>query len=181
VRPVLDKLELPQVQEVVTLERRELAEHKPPGMAGSLLQNMGRRPLRVSLWGVAIGAKALSFLEKLNQISEAGKPVAFAGDIVADTRIEKVLLERVEAQELAGKPQRYAYVLVLREYLEPVKAASTAPVDAAAAADASKRLGDLLPGLTAGAGFLSGLERFVVPLSHSLDQLQQFNAATGHP
>ena len=43
-RPMLDDLELPQVQQVVTYERRALAEHKQPGMAGSLFQNMGRRP-----------------------------------------------------------------------------------------------------------------------------------------
>ena len=35
--PMLDDLALPQVQEIAVIERRTLAEHKPPGMDGSLL------------------------------------------------------------------------------------------------------------------------------------------------
>ena len=37
-RPMLDDLELKLVQEIDTYELRTLAEHKPPGMSGSLLQ-----------------------------------------------------------------------------------------------------------------------------------------------
>jgi len=57
-RPMLDDLPLPQVQEISTNEQRALAEHKPPSMAGSLLQNMGRRPTHLTLWGVASGPEA---------------------------------------------------------------------------------------------------------------------------
>lgn len=39
-------------RQIATLERRALAEHKPPAMAGSLLQNLGRRPTRLALWGI---------------------------------------------------------------------------------------------------------------------------------
>ena len=44
-RPMLDDIELPQVQEIAAYDRRMLAEHKPPGMDGSLLQNLGRQRL----------------------------------------------------------------------------------------------------------------------------------------
>ena len=42
-QPMLDDLELSQVQQLDTDEQRALVEHKPPGMAGSLFQDMGRR------------------------------------------------------------------------------------------------------------------------------------------
>jgi hypothetical protein len=64
---MLDDQELSNVQEIATHDRRVLAEHKPPGMAGSLLQNMGRRPTRLVLWGVAVGPEALDFVGKLDE------------------------------------------------------------------------------------------------------------------
>ena len=64
-RPMLDDLELHQVQELATYDRRMLAEHKPPGMDGSLLQNLGRRPGHLALWGVKTGPDALEFVETL--------------------------------------------------------------------------------------------------------------------
>ena len=57
---MLDDLELPLVQELTTYDRRTLSELKPPGMSGSLLQNLGRRPLRIVLWGVATDPDALT-------------------------------------------------------------------------------------------------------------------------
>src|SRR5437764_6664899 len=103
--PMLDDLALPQVQEIAVIERRTLAEHKPPGMEGSLLQNMGRRPTRLALWGVASGADAQSFVEKLNGKFRDGKPVPFTVDIIADSRIDKMLIDNLRVQDLAGKPQ----------------------------------------------------------------------------
>jgi hypothetical protein len=176
-KPLLDKLELPQVQELVTLERRVLAEHKPPGMEGSLLQNMGRRPLRLSLWGIAIGPDARTFVEKLDTIFRNDAPVPFTADIVADAGLEKVVVEDLRVQDLAGKPERFAYVVVLREHIDPVQPEDTSAVDTAALDDATNLLGDMLPGLTGGLDFLTGLERFVAPLSQSLSQIQQFNSA----
>src|SRR5262249_30578253 len=115
-RPMLDNLELPQVQEISAYERRTLAEHKPPGMAGNLLQNLGRRPTRLVLWGVATGPDALSFIQKLEDKFRAAKPVPFTADIVKDAEIEKMLIDDLKLQELAGKPARFAYVLTLREF-----------------------------------------------------------------
>ena len=83
-RPMLDDLELPQVQEIATYDQRMLAEHKPPGKAGSLLQNMGRRSTQLVLWGVASGADAQKFVEQLDAKFRAGDPVPFSADIVAD-------------------------------------------------------------------------------------------------
>lgn len=143
-RPMLDDLELTQVQEIATLERRVLAEHKPPGMSGSLLQDMGRRPTRLALWGVAAGPEARGFVEDLDEKFRAAAPVPFVADIVADAEIEQVVIEDLRVQDLAGKPERFAYVLTLREFIVPVEPEDTSPLDAAIAGDALNLMDNLL-------------------------------------
>lgn len=176
---MLDELELPQVQEITAIERRVLAEHNPPGMEGSLLQNMGRRPARLALWGVATGSEALAFVEKLDDKYRAGAPLPFVADIVADAEIEQVVIDDLRWQELAGKPERYAYVLTLREYIEPVEPEDAAPLDADILADAQNLINEMIPGLSIGLDFATGLERFVAPLTDLLGRLQTLNRGGG--
>jgi hypothetical protein len=147
-RPMLDGLELPQVQEIGTYERRMLAEHKPPGMEGNLLQNLGRRPTRLVLWGVATGVEALSFMEKLEDKFRAAKPVPFVADIVTDSKTELMMIDDLKMQELAGKPDRFAYVLTLREFIKPVEPAVASPtLDTDILADALNELKNVTSGL----------------------------------
>ncbi len=180
-RPMLDDLELPQVQEIVTYDYRTLAEHKPPGMQGSFLQDMGRGLTHVTVWGVAADDDVTEFVAALDARFRAAKPVPFTADIVADARLEQVVIEDVQWQELAGKSQRLAYALVLREHREPPAPTEQAPadvsqsVDAAASLAAAAQLDDLLAGLDIGGAFATGLERFVEPLGAFLQRLQQFN------
>jgi hypothetical protein len=176
---MLDDLELPQVQEIATYDRRELAEHKPPGMDGSLLQNMGRRPVRLVLWGVASGPEAPDFVEQLDGKFRIGDPVSFAGDIVAEAEIEQMVIDDLEWQELAGKPERFAYALTLREYIEPVEPEDTSILDTDILEDAEGLIDDLIDGLDIGLDFATGLEQFVSPLSDLLSRLQQFQEDVG--
>src|ERR1041385_3151080 len=178
-QPMLDDLELPQVQEITTLERRVLAEHRAPGMAGSLLQNLGRRPARLLLWGVATGPDALEFTRKLESKFTGGQPVPFAADIVADARIDKVIISDLRVQDLAGRPQRFAYVVALREHIDPVEAADTAGLDAEQLDEARALVDGMLPGLLGGLDFVTGVERFVPRLGSLLSRLQKVNAAAG--
>lgn len=173
--PMLDDLELPQVQEIATLERRTLAEHKLPGMEGSLFQNMGRRPMRLVLWGVASGPDAQDFVSKLDGKFRDGKPVPFTADIIADSQIEKMLIDNLRVQELAGKPQRYAYVLTLREYIEPLEPQDTSQLDTDIQDEGKNLIDGMIPGLTAGLDFVTGLERFVAPLTNLLGRIQAVN------
>ena len=173
-RPMLDDLELPQVQEIATHDKRALAEHKPPGMEGSLLQNLGRRPSRLVLWGVATGPEVLDFVEKLDGKFRAGEPVPFTADIVADAEIEEVVIDDLQWQELAGKPERFAYVITLREYIEPIEPEDTSFLDSDILDDAEGLIDDLVDGLDIGLDFATGLEQFVSPLSDLLSRLQQF-------
>jgi len=169
---MLDDIALPQVQEIATRDVRVLAEHKPPGMDGSLLQNMGRRPTGLVLWGVASGPEALDFTERLNQKFQAGQPVSFVADIVADSEIEQMLIDDLRLQELAGKPQRFAYVLTLREHLEPLEPEDATALNTGILEDAQTLIDDLLEGLDVGLDFATGLERFLSPLETLLERVR---------
>ena len=165
-RPMLDDLELPQVQQVVTYERRVLAEHKPPGMAGSLFQNMGRRPTHLVLWGVVTGPQVLDFVEQLDAKYRAGEPLPFIADIVAESAIEAMVIDDLRWEERAGKPERYAYVLVLREYVEPIEPEDTSFLDSDIADDALEIMDSLTTGL-----------EIVEQLSAFVDRLTELNQA----
>ncbi len=176
-RPMLDDIELPQVQEIRSVEKRVLAEHKPPGMQGSLLQNMGRRPMRLLLSGVKTGPDVLDFVEQLDGKFKHGEPLSFVADIVTDTEIEQIVIDDLKWQELAGKPQRYAYVLVLREYIEPTEPEDVSALDANIGDAAQGLMDDLIEGLDLGLNLPTGLDQFVSPLSDLLGRLQKFRAA----
>lgn len=174
-KPMLDDLELPQVQEITAYDRRMLAEHKPPGMDGSLLQNLGRRPLRVALWGIASGPEALTFVEDLETMFRAGEPVPFVADITQDAELEQVVIDDLQVQELAGTPSRYSYVVTLREFIEPIEPPDTSAVDEAISDELLSGFDDLISGLDIGLDFATGLEQFVGPLTDLLGRVQALN------
>lgn len=176
-RPMIDDLELPNVQEIAVHDRRALAEHKPPGMEGSLLQNMGRRPAHLVLWGVASGPDVLDFVEALDGKFKADQPVSFVGDIVVDAEIEAMVIDDLQWQEVAGKPQRQAYVITMREYIEPVEPEDQTLLDGDILDEAGNLIDDLVDGLDIGLDFAIGLEQFVSPLSDLLRRLKEANEA----
>jgi hypothetical protein len=171
---MLDDLELIQVQEIATFDRRHLAEHKPPGMDGSILQNLGRQPATILLRGVVTGPETKDFVDKLNEKFRAGKPVPFVANIVADSRIEKVQIDDLRLEELAGKPERVAYVLTMREHIEPAAAEDVSGLQTDILEDAQALMDGLPEGLDLGLDFASGLERFVGPLGDLLGRLRKF-------
>jgi hypothetical protein len=171
-QPMLDDLELPLVQEITTHDRRMLSEHKPPGMSGSLLQNLGRRPVRVVVWGVATGPNALATVQALDDKFRAASPVPFTADIVADANIDLVMIEDLRLQELAGKPQRFSYVLTLREFIKTVDPAPAPGLDADILDDALARVGAIVNAVAAAQALATGLERFVPLFSNLLTRLQ---------
>ena len=172
-RPMLDDLELPQVQEIGTYDRRALAEHHAPGAKASQLQDMGRRPTRVALWGVATGEDVAMFTGKLEDKFRSGTPLDFVADITTDTQIEKVVIDDLQLQELAGRPDRTAFVLSLRQFLEPAEPEDLSAVDTGILDDATSLMDGLVDGLALGQEFVTGLEKFVGTLSGFLDRLQK--------
>jgi hypothetical protein len=173
-RPMIDDLELPQVQEIETNDRRRLAEHRAPGQDGSLLQDLGRRSTRIVLYGVASGADSLAFVGKLDEKFRAGGPFPFADDIVADADIDEVIVDDLRFEELAGKPQRYAYMLTLREHQEPIAPATTPGLDADILDEAGQLVDQITDGLAALPGLVTGLEPFPATLADFVARLQQF-------
>lgn len=178
-RPMIDQLELSQVQVIDTRDRRALAEHLPPGLDGSLLQNLGRDPTRVALRGIASGAGARRFIEQLDEKFRSARPVSFTADIVATNEIEEVMIEDFRVQEFAGKPDRFAYGLLLHEYIEPVEPEDASVLDGDILDDARGLMDDLVDGLDLGLDFDTGLERFVSPLRGLLDRLRRTGGSAG--
>jgi len=175
-QPMLDDLALPQVQAITTSDRRSLAEHKAPGMQGSVLQNLGRHPTRLLLWGAATGTEAEDFVKKLEKKFRDAKPVPFTSDISADSKIDQVLIDDLRVQELAGKPLRFGYALLLREFLKPVEPEDTSALDAGILGDAQNLVNGIVDGLSIAQGFATGLEKFVPEFAGFLGRLQQANA-----
>ena len=169
--------ELPQVQELTTSDLRALAEHKPPGKDGSLLQNLGRSPTTVIVRGMASDPAALGLIDELKQELRTGVPVSFVADITTDTGIDTVLVDDLQVRQLAGDSGRFAYALTLREFIEPVEPESTAGLEADILGDAAGLLDGVLDGLDIALPFATGLERFVSPLTDLLGRLTQFNQA----
>ncbi len=178
-RPMLDDIELPQVQEIRAHEQRALAEHKPPAMAGSVLQNLGRRPACLIIGGIKTGPDALDFVETLNDKFRAGDPVTFVADIVADAELDTLLIDDLKFQEIAGRPQRYAYVLTLQEYIEPVTPEDTSILDTDILDQSQELMDDLIDGLDIGLNFATGLGQFVEPLGDMLSRLRDFRNIQG--
>lgn len=118
VRPMLGDLELEQVQVVETDEDQLLVRHPVPVLEGDFLQDLGRRGARVSLAGVLTRPDVADSLADLRDAFYAGDPVAFVSDITQATLIDRVLIERMDVRELAGRPSAYEYFLTLRELTE---------------------------------------------------------------
>lgn len=171
-RPMIDTIELPNVQEISTADRRALKENKPPGMQGSNLQNMGRKPTEILLWGIVAGGEAMDFVEELDEKFRAGNPVPFVSDIVADAEIDKTIITDLQWQETAGKPERFVYLVTLREFIEPVEPDDLSLLDSDIFAEAGNIMADLIEGLDLGFLFDSGLEPYVSTLSGFLERLR---------
>ena len=173
-QPILGDLELQQVQEVTTYEQRALPEHKPPGMSGSILQNLGRRPTRLVVHGVASGDGASDFADKLEDKFRAAQPLAFTADIIADAKIDQVLIDDLQLKDVAGHPNRFDYTLILREFIKPKEPADTSAVDTNIADEAKSLASGLVGALGAAGPFSTGLEPFVGTFSGLLTRLQTF-------
>jgi len=90
VRPMLGDIELRLVQKLRTEEDRVWVEHAVPALEGSLVQHLGRGPVRVRVEGVMADTRSLEDLEGLRQLYQAAAPVVFAADIMTAGEMPKV-------------------------------------------------------------------------------------------
>ncbi|HEV2359516.1 MAG TPA: peptidoglycan-binding protein [bacterium] len=119
VKPMLDDVELQQVQEVEAEEQETLAQQSVPALDGDFLQDLGRRATRLSVSGVLSDDHAGEGLKKLREKFQTAAPVPFTADIAAATKVDKVLIEEIGVREVAGKPARFEYAFTLREFVPP--------------------------------------------------------------
>lgn len=120
-RPMLDSVELEQVQKIEAEDQEVLAQHGVPALEGDFLQDLGRRVTRVSLSAVITGAGADERLKTLREKFRSATPVPFVADIATATKVDKVLIEEFGVREVAGKPERFEYELTLREFIPAPK------------------------------------------------------------
>jgi outer membrane protein OmpA-like peptidoglycan-associated protein len=118
-KPILDQLELEQVQKVEAEEQESVAQHSVPALEGDFLQDLGRRAVRITLSGVLTGPDAGDGLKQLREKFRNTQPVSFIADIATATSVGQVLLESLDVRELAGKPERFEYGIALREFIPP--------------------------------------------------------------
>jgi hypothetical protein len=180
-RPMLGDLELPQVQQVITIDRRSLAAHTVAGHDATVLQNLGRHATRILVTGVATGEQAQQLAQRLDDALREGAPRTFVADVTADAELEHVVVTDVSLTDLAGHPDRVAYHLTLSEYTEP-----PAPPDpTAAAAGIADEAAALVQGLTLGldgaAAFAAALTRATTTFGDLLTRIQRVGEAAGKP
>jgi hypothetical protein len=111
-------------------------------------------------------------METLDQKFRAGVPVPFVADITADTVIENVMIDDVRFQEVAGKTDRFAYVVTLREHQVPHDPEDVSGIDADVLGEALGQIQDLVAGLDAARAFAEGLSRFIPQLGGFLSELE---------
>src|SRR6185295_15745206 len=126
-KPMLDDVELQNVQKVEAEDEEVLAQHSVPALEGDFLQDLGRRVTRLTLVGVMVGTEAGEQLKTLRLKFRNAEPVTFVSDIATATTVDKVLIEEFAVRELAGKPERFEYEFTLREFLPPPKPEAEEP------------------------------------------------------
>jgi len=126
-RPMLDTAELQQVQQLRAEEGEAVCGQKVPALEGDFLEDLGRRAVRFRVNGVMTGSEASKQLKTLGAKFRDGKPVPFVADIATASKVQQVLVQELQVQEIAGKPERFEYDMVLVEYVAPPKAKEEPP------------------------------------------------------
>ena len=126
-KPILDDLELEQVQKVEAEEQESVTQHDVPALEGDFLQDLGRRAVRITLNGVLTGPDAGDGLKQLREKFQNTQPVSFVTDIATATSVGQVLIEALDIREVAGKPERFEYGIAIREFIPPPPPEVTPP------------------------------------------------------
>jgi len=181
---MLAGVELPGVQKIHTEEERAVVEHRVPGLAGSVLQDLGRGTTGIILEGIFHGEEALDDMESLREKFKAAEPVLFSADITASSDVTEVLIDELQVKEVAGRPDHYRYTIRLLEYVPPPAPAGPGletPLDAEIGLEADAwgiSLPTNLDLVTDIAGTLQETPDFGDPTEPLKGVLDEFKAAT---
>ncbi len=120
VKPVLGDWEIPRIGHMRTREARQFAELSIPGRAGSLFQDLNAEPTIIEIGGSLFAEEERSeFLATVREKFSAGEPLTFVADITQATDIQFVLIQSMEFEEQAHKPDEIGYRIRLRESPPP--------------------------------------------------------------
>ena len=115
----LGGIKLNRVHRIVTLEQADWVSHRVPGMAGNIVQDLGRDSVRLEISGIFYGdQKAVKDLENLRQLHKKREPVDFLAEIVGQAYFSKVIVEKFEVFQLAQEPEQFSYILAIAEYMD---------------------------------------------------------------
>lgn len=113
--PMLGDVPLDYVVHARQLTRQRIAAAEVVGLAGDVLQGLGRASHEVELQGLLVGAGALDALHTLQTHAKDGAALSFHADIVDGLEVAEMLIVEAEFRESAGRPDRFEYSLRLRE------------------------------------------------------------------
>jgi hypothetical protein len=113
--PLLGDITLTAVQRLD--HRLDAGFHDVPvlGLEGHAQQRSGRPSHRIGIVGVLTGETALDDLAALQGLATSGAETTFAADIVTALELQQVVVTRVTATEIAGKPGLVDFTLELAE------------------------------------------------------------------
>jgi len=119
-KPILDKFEIKGIQNISTFENRALIEHRVPGMAGSLFQDLGTEPTFITIRGSLNyneNRQDVLNLEELRKKFQVGQPVPFVADITTTTSVKEVFIKDIEIRESENWPDYFDYFIELKEHI----------------------------------------------------------------
>ncbi|MCW4026397.1 MAG: carboxypeptidase regulatory-like domain-containing protein [Candidatus Bathyarchaeota archaeon] len=119
--------EIRAVYNIGVSEKRNIVEHRIPGLEGGVLQDLGREPVRISFEGILYGETAKEDLESIRSRFKAGASVPFSSDISSVADVTQVLIEDFQIEDAGGMVNRYKYRMTLRESSVPPEEEEPAP------------------------------------------------------
>jgi hypothetical protein len=111
--------ELRNVYNISVDMRRAVVEHRIAGSDTTVLQDMGRHPIKITFEGDLMGEKSKDSLQDIWIKFRHGKPVPFSSDITGITDLTNVLIEELAIENIGGNPNRYHYFMFLAEFKPP--------------------------------------------------------------
>lgn len=151
VKPMLGDWEIPHIESIGSLERRELVELEVPGKAASLYQDLNAVPTHVVISGSLYGDEDRDdFLDEVRGKFKAGEPVTFVADILTATEVQYVVIETLRFEQSAARPDEITYLIGVRESPPPPPPADPlGSLDDGLLADAAGALGAVTGALDA--------------------------------
>jgi hypothetical protein len=113
--PLLGDISLESVQRIEHSVDSGFASMPIAGLPGELQQRASRLSHRVAIEGVLFGAAAADQLKSLQEAAANGEELTFSADITKALDLQKVVITRFEAVEVAGNPARFSYRVLLAE------------------------------------------------------------------